>query len=230
MGLSWGWGYFFTQSIFEKHNIDSKSLKWLFIGLFVASWIGAKVFFLWFSSGPKIYQYIYANYFWLGGGFVFYGGLLLGLAYFFFHSMVLKKFPIENSKYLLPGLVFGHAIGRVGCFLTGCCYGAITDSAMALTIKGEHRFPVQAYEAIALFFIGMAVLNMLKRQVKNSKVVVSYLISYSVVRFFLEYLRGDEVRGFIFWNLSTSQVVSLSILLLSIVYLIFNSLSSNRDN
>jgi phosphatidylglycerol:prolipoprotein diacylglycerol transferase len=119
MGLAWGFGYFFTIDLLEKYQVPKKGFSLLYLGIFLFSWIGAKLFFLVFSSGPKIYQYIYANYFWLGGGFVFYGGLVFGLIYFFLYTLLLKKFSIKYSKFLIPGLVFGHAIGRVGCFLAG---------------------------------------------------------------------------------------------------------------
>jgi phosphatidylglycerol:prolipoprotein diacylglycerol transferase len=221
MGLAWGFGYFFTNSIFEKYNLDVSKIKSLFIGLFLSSWIGAKVFFLWFSSGPKIYQYIYANYFWLGGGFVFYGGLIFGLLFYFIWSVSLKKFEFRNSKYLLPGLIFGHAIGRVGCLLTGCCYGAKTNSFFSIYIQNEHRIPVQGFEALSLFIIGFVILKMLKDQKPNQFIIQSYLISYSIIRFFLEYFRGDEIRGVFFENTSTSQLISILIIITILIKKLF---------
>ena len=214
--------------MFEKKELDIQKLKWLFIGLFTSSWIGAKLFFLWFSSGPKIYQYLYANYFWLGGGFVFYGGLIFGLIYYFIHTYALKKFDPQESYLLIPGLIFGHAIGRIGCFLTGCCYGSISSNTFGIAINGETRFPVQAYEALALFFLGMAIMNMIKRKVSSTKIILTYLISYSVIRFLLEFLRGDEIRGVFWYGLSSSQLVSLSILTAVTLYVAFKKLFHNH--
>jgi phosphatidylglycerol:prolipoprotein diacylglycerol transferase len=228
MGLSWGFGYFFTIDLFEKKVLDIQKLKWLFIGLFISSWVGAKLFFLWFSSGPKIYQYLYANYFWLGGGFVFYGGLIFGLIYYLIHTYVLKKFNPKHSYLLIPGLVFGHAIGRVGCFLTGCCYGSISNNTFGIAINGETRYPVQAYEALALFFLGMAIMNMIKRNVSSSKIIYTYLISYSTIRFFLEFLRGDEIRGIFWFGLSSSQLVSLLLVILIFLLLAMKKLFHNN--
>lgn len=221
MGLAWGFGYFFTLDLFEKYKIPSKGFSFLYLGIFLSSWIGAKLFFLAFSSGPKIYQYIYANYFWLGGGFVFYGGLIFGLAFYFIYTLILKKFPIDHSKYLIPGLVFGHAIGRVGCFLAGCCYGAASSSHFAFLVDGVSRYPVQMYEAIFLTFIGIVIIKMLKRQSSNDKIVTIYLLSYSIFRFLNEYLRGDEIRGILWLDLSSSQWVSVFIVLLISLYRLF---------
>jgi phosphatidylglycerol:prolipoprotein diacylglycerol transferase len=213
MGLAWGFGYFFTLDIFERYKIPKSGFTLLYLGIFLFSWIGAKVFFLAFSSGPKIYQYIYANYFWLGGGFVFYGGLIFGLLYYLIYTIVFKKFPVEYSKYLIPGIVFGHAIGRVGCFLAGCCYGSTTNSHFAFLIDGVSRYPVQIYEAIFLSFMGIVVLKMLSKQSSNDKIVATYLVSYSVFRFFNEFLRGDEIRGILWLDLSSSQWVSVIIII-----------------
>lgn len=229
MGLAWGVAYFFTLDIFEKYKIDSKGFSFLYLGIFITSWIGAKVFFLIFSSGPKIYQYIYANYFWLGGGFVFYGGLIFGLIYFFIYAFLLKKFPIENSKYLIPGIIYGHAIGRVGCFLAGCCYGAETHGTFGFQIDGVARYPVQIYETIFLSFIGLAILKMLKNNVANKSIINTYLLSYSLFRFFIEYLRGDEIRGILWLDFSSSQWVSIFIIVTIVTFNVFDKIRKNAN-
>lgn len=227
MGLAWGVGYFLSLNLFEKYNLDLNSLKQLALGVFITSWIGAKVFFLWFSSGPKLYQYIYANYFWLGGGFVFYGGLVFGLLFFILWSLVLKKFDHKNAALLLPGVCFGHAIGRIGCFLAGCCYGNKSNSFFTVMIQNENRIPVQLYEAIGLFFIGSFLLKNLKK-FSNSNLISIYFISYSILRFILEYYRGDEIRGIYEFGLSSSQIVSL-ILIACFIPIILKPIL-NRDN
>ena len=217
MGLAWGFGYFYSLAIFEKYNKEIKPLLFLFLGLFLSSFLGAKLFFLWFSSGPKIYQYLYANYFWLGGGFVFYGGLIFGLIYYFIYTLVLKKFDFKNSALLLPGLCLGHAIGRVGCFLAGCCYGIKSEIPWAVKMNGEYRHPVQIYETFALIAIAMIILQMLKKEMRIQKIIGTYLVSYSCIRYILEFFRGDVIRGIIINNFSSSQLVSIGIFLLGII-------------
>jgi phosphatidylglycerol:prolipoprotein diacylglycerol transferase len=61
---------------------------------------------------------------------------------------------------------------------------------------------------------------MLKKNNSNDKIVMTYLISYSIFRFFNEFLRGDEVRGILWLDLSSSQWVSIFIILISIVYIV----------
>jgi phosphatidylglycerol:prolipoprotein diacylglycerol transferase len=150
MGLSWGFGYFLTDLIFQKHEIDGNTLLPLYAGLFFSSWSGAKIFYLIFSSKDMFHRHLVSENFWLGGGFVFYGGLIFGIIYYLIISLGFKKFNIKNSKFLLPGLIFGHAIGRVGCFLAGCCFGSECDIFLSVRMHGSSLHPVQLYEAFGL--------------------------------------------------------------------------------
>lgn len=217
MGLAWGIGFYLTQYLFDHYKEDSSKLLKLYLGIFLSSWMGAKVFFLVFSSQHKIYQYLYADYFWLGGGFVFYGGLIFGLIFFLIYSLVLKKFDFKKSYLLVPGLVFGHAIGRVGCFLTGCCYGSQCDLPWAVKMDGEFRHPVQLYEAFALFCLGYFTLRWIKNRKTNLYIVTHYLLVYSAVRFIIEFFRGDEIRGVFWLSLSTSQLISLGLFIVALI-------------
>lgn len=210
MGLAWGSGFYLTRNLHESFNLDTSPLLALFVGLFLSSWIGAKVFFLATSSQSKTLEYITQDAFWLGGGFVFYGGLIFGLIFYFIYSFWLKKYPFGESKIFIPGLVFGHAIGRVGCFFAGCCFGTLCDLPWSVHVHGALIHPVQLYEAIGLVLIGFMSIRWLKNKENNFFVVTRYLLYYSILRFIVEYFRGDKIRGIYWFNLSTSQVISLA--------------------
>lgn len=212
MGLAWGVGYYLTKHLFEKNNLDPKPLALVSTGMFISAWVGAKVFFLLFSSQNKVSQYLYADAFWLGGGFVFYGGLIFGLLFYIFYSLYLKKFNFEYSKFFVPGLSIGHALGRVGCFLTGCCFGSQCDLPWAINMHGELRHPVQLYESLGLLIIGIMALNWLQKGKSNLFLITRYLALYGALRFFVEFFRGDIIRGVYFLNLSTSQIISLAMM------------------
>ena len=221
MGLAWGIGYYLTKHLFQKYKEDESPLLKLFAGLFFFGWIGAKVFFLIFSAPNKFQQYLYADYFWLGGGFVFYGGLIFGILFYLFYTLILKKFKFEKSYLLIPGLAFGHGVGRIGCLLTGCCYGSQCDLPWAISRNGNFVHPVQLYEACALFALVFLTLNWIKTKQKNLKIITNYLLIYSLIRFVLEFFRGDEVRGVLWLSLSTSQWISVGfIIVIGIIKLI----------
>ena len=149
------------------------------------------------------------------GGNIFYGGLLGGILT---AIIIVKKKPCY--RYLLdivtPSVPLFHFFGRIGCFLGGCCFGI--ESSFGFTFRhaiieeanGINRFPVQLLEAlvnIVLFFI----LDAFRRKnIFKQNIIYLYLLFYSVARFCIEFLRGDEYRGFIV-GLSTSQVISIVI-------------------
>lgn len=153
-------------------------------------------------------------------GFVFYGGLLGGALGLFVYG---KQFRTEISGYLdicATVLPLGHALGRVGCFFAGCCYGleyhgwgayVYKRPTDALTPVGVPLFPVQLVEAALLLVLFAVLLYLFLKKGRLGLTTAVYILSYSVLRFLLEFLRGDGERGG--WlGLSTSQWVSLLLL------------------
>jgi phosphatidylglycerol---prolipoprotein diacylglyceryl transferase len=90
-------------------------------------------------------------------GHVFYGGLVSGglAALLYCRAYRVSLGAVADAG--APGLAFGHAIGRVGCLLGGCCYGRPVDAGFPLGIElaGARRHPVQLYEAIGLVLLGV---------------------------------------------------------------------------
>ncbi len=159
------------------------------------------------------------------GGSVFYGGLLGGLLAGGISAKVQKLDIGLVTDCAAPALALFHCFGRIGCFLGGCCYGVESEHGVVFTnaliesVNGVPRVPVQLYEAafeLALFFTLWALLC---KGVLKNRLLLVYLISYSVGRFILEFWRGDEYRGFIF-GLSTSQIVSIIVFAVSVVLFI----------
>lgn len=192
MGIAWALGFV----IVEKLSGTNK-FKLEFLGVFVSAWIGAKILFL-LSAPEFITSRLYnSESFWLGGGFVFYGGLIGGLIFVSLRKFFLGLKWSYFNRYI-PALLIGHGIGRVGCFITGCCFG--------IKIAG-HQLPVQLFESIFVISLGVYIL---KKNVNNLRI---YLIAYPLFRFLIEFLRADTIRGMFWFELSTSQIVSLVILL-----------------
>ena len=137
MGMAWAIAFQITQYLNNIYRKPIKHLKQYFVLVFLASWIGAKLFFLLtVTKNVSLTRLDVAlmSQFWLGGGFVFYGGMLsgLGLTFIYFYF---KKIPKEYLNIFIPGLAMGHAIGRLGCFLTGCCYGKETDFLISIKLN-----------------------------------------------------------------------------------------------
>ena len=152
------------------------------------------------------------------GGAVYYGGLIGGI---FVGYIYMKKQNADIDAYCLiltPLIPLFHFFGRIGCFLSGCCYGVECSVGFTYTYapiiqaNSVVRFPIQLVEAgfnILLFILlGYIAKN------KNFKrhILSLYLILYAIIRFVLEFWRGDDIRGFLF-GVSTSQIISLVILI-----------------
>lgn len=162
----------------------------------------------------------------ISGGFVFYGGLL-GAA--FAVKIFSRYFALDYVKtisILTPAMPLAHALGRVGCALVGCCYGR--ESRMGIGVCYTHSLyapngvlliPVQIFEALAdLVIFGVLVYRLLKKteDYEKSGIFEWYVAIYACVRFGLEFLRGDIVRGHLGW-FSTSQWISIILLLWIVV-------------
>ena len=172
------------------------------------------------------------------GGFVFYGGLIGGFLGAFIYSKQFKESLLVYLDVFATVLPLGHGFGRIGCFAAGCCYGIEYNGAFAhvyetssniYTPTGVPLFPVQIMEAICLFalFVLLFVL-FLKGKRFDGQQLLEYALSYSVIRFSLEFLRGDVERGQ--WlGLSTSQWISVGLFALAIVLLILQKRKTKRN-
>lgn len=162
----------------------------------------------------------------MNSGFVFYGGLIGGIIAIALASFFEKTDIREYLKKLIFLIPFAHAFGRIGCFMAGCCYGRPYDGRFAVVFpetsvapSGVMLFPVQIVESICLFVIS-AVLALISR--KHSKYIIElYFIMYAILRFIMEFFRYDSYRG-AFLNISTSQWISIFVMLISIVIIIKN--------
>lgn len=159
------------------------------------------------------------------GGAVFYGGLIgaLIVGYIYVKKKKLdSKFYFDVAAIITP---LFHFFARIGCFLSGCCYGV--ESHIGFTYKhslvelanGVNRFPIQLVESLYNLLLFIFLYLLYKKDKFKGKLIYLYLILYPIGRFIFEFFRGDEYRGFIF-GISTSQFISIILLLFSLTSLI----------
>jgi len=159
------------------------------------------------------------------GGLVLYGGLLpaVGLALLLIRFWRLSLYKVLDASVL--GLCFGFGMGRLGCFSAGCCYGRMTDlpwgvvfsDPNSLAPQGVKLHPTQLYES--LFFWACFAFFTRRRPQGNGLSFWGLMLSYSLFRFFNEFLRGDP-RAF-FLGLSHNQWVMIGLFILSLSMLIY---------
>lgn len=162
------------------------------------------------------------------GGLVFFGGLI---AVLFVLLIYFKKnaLPVWKTLDLFsPSLALGHAIGRLGCFSAGCCHGKPANLPWSVTftnpdslaIIGVPVHPTQLYETLSLSISFVILILIRKYKHFNGQIFWTYALLYSVIRFTIEFFRGDEARGFIYKNLSIAQGISAVLFMTAIFFMV----------
>ncbi|MCA6071077.1 MAG: prolipoprotein diacylglyceryl transferase [Endomicrobium sp.] len=150
------------------------------------------------------------------GGLVYYGGLFAALVFITMYAKEKKIQIFELVDFFVPALALGHAIGRIGCFFAGCCYGresnlpwsVVFEDKHSLAVVGAHLHPTQIYEALGNFALFMFLHFYSKKEHKTGAVLALYFMCYAVLRFIVEFFRGDY-RGIQYFGLSISQATSI---------------------
>ena len=183
-----------------------KRVRWSFIIGILAALFCANIA-NWFLF-PKILQYSFAQKI-STGGFSFYYGMF---GFFGVSSLLLWVQRLDFKFWInriVPSVLIFHAFGRIGCSLSGCCYG------IKMRFFGVYfDFPAREIEALALFILYFV----FEKKIKERRFCL-YLLCYSVIRFLLEFGRADE-RGrlFVTW-ISPAQVTSVMIWFVLGIYL-----------
>lgn len=153
------------------------------------------------------------------GGLVFYGGALAAAAVAWWYGRRRGwSFAVLGDMYA-PGLALGHAIGRLGCFGAGCCFGKPGGGALGAafppgSVAHDHLaslgvmapnaaltpplHPSQLYESAALIGLGLGLLVLGRNKRFHGQVILAYVAAYAGLRFLLELYRGDLSRRFLF--------------------------------
>jgi phosphatidylglycerol---prolipoprotein diacylglyceryl transferase len=207
----------------EKEGINPDH-AWNFgIVIVLSGIVGAKILYIindWstYAAHPKEIFSLST----LQAGGVFSGGLIAALIAAIWYIRRHHMPALTTCDAFAPGLALGHAIGRIGCFSAGCCYGKPTTHFWGVTFTNPLAAslvgtplnvplqPTQLFESaveLANFFILMWVL---KRRKFEGQVFGLYLMLYGVARYFLEFIRDDPGRGSVFGGVMTgTQLISI---------------------
>lgn len=165
------------------------------------------------------------------GGSVFYGGLLGGMIGLLIICKIKGLLALDYADVYASILPLGHAIARIGCFCNGCCYGKEYEGFLAIwyPINGERIqvFPTWFVEAFFDIILFVGITFVYKKRVSGIRTAI-YMIAYSLYRFSIEFIRGDDIRG-VFGMFSTSQYISIFLFMIGI-YILFSSHRSNMPN
>lgn len=207
----------------KREGLDSSRLLDFSTWLLVVALVGAKVLmvltdwrFYWEHPSELVGRSTL-----LAGG-VFYGGFIAAVFFAVWYTRVYQLPLWKVFDIYAPSIALGLGIGRLGCFAAGCDYGKPTTSALGVvftnpfahevagTPLGIPLHPTQIYESLACFLIFAILVWSCRAKQYDGQIFLRYITLYAVARFGIEFLRGDEDRGFVFGHvLSTSQFIAL---------------------
>ncbi len=183
---------------------------------------GLPLYFASYAQAGRTFQEYFAS-----TGLVFYGGFIGCVLFIMLFCAIYKIKWWAAVDALLPSLPLAQAIGRVGCFLAGCCYGVpfaggvVFRRSLELSIpKDIPLLPVQLIESACCLALFLFMARYGRQKRPPGKVLSMYLLGYGTIRFILEFFRYDAIRGF-YGVFSTSQWVSLVLIGLGVYFVRF---------
>jgi phosphatidylglycerol---prolipoprotein diacylglyceryl transferase len=195
----------------------------------IAAFLGARLFHIIYEEPGYYYEHPLAIFQVWRGGFVFYGGMIAGLGTTIF--LLRRNNLIVNvwlDRVSLP-IGLSYAIGRIGCFLNGCCYGKICNLPWAVMFPSHaaegmaviSRHPTQLYatlwESVVVF--GLSKLEKKKFFRKPGELFWTWLSLHAIGRLIMEYFRDDDRGRLIFgWSVSSLIAVALLASALGVLY------------
>ena len=152
----------------------------------------------------------------IGDGFVVYGGIIGGILLTWIYCHIKKQSFLVTFDLFMPSVALAQGFGRLGCLLSGCCYGKKTAGPFYVVLNHSDYAPAHVHllptQLISSFLNFMNALILLKlgdsKKLPAGAVGAVYLINYSAGRFLVEFLRGDPYRGTV-GPFSTSQFIAL---------------------
>ena len=195
----------------KRKNISPEKIYSLVAYIIIGAIIGSRIGYLLFDLN-SIANFLDIFKFW-EGGLSFHGGFIGGTLFGFFYVKKNKLNFWEIADVIAPSIPLAQAIGRIGCFLRGCCYGIETSLPWGINYLGEIRHPTQIYSSIALFLIFIFLSKQKYKKNFNGALFLTYIIIYSVFRFFIEFIRAEPK---VLLGLTGAQIASIVLFVIAI--------------
>lgn len=208
--------YLYICRLARKRGIDEEHITDLYLVIIITSIAGCRINYVathwdeYASNWHSIYRLWEGGMVYLGG---FIGAMIGGLGYLTF-----RKVPYgPYYDMFAPAVPFACAIGRIGCFLNGCCFGTVTSGwwGMSFPRVPHLRHPTQLYEFVILMAIAAGLHAFYRRNRRPGLTMVVFMYLYSAERFLIEFIRAEsEVEHYIF-GLTLAQSTALLVIIVT---------------
>jgi len=188
----------------QKRNVPREHNLAILLASLVGGVIGAKLpYVFWnvslFLQGVRDPEILFS-------GRTILGGLLGGTLAV---RLVKRHLGLHTRRgdFMVPGITLGIVIGRIGCFLRGCCYGTITALPWGVDFgDGRHRHPTELYEALVC--LGWFAYSLRQQKTETGILFDWFMASYFALRFVLEFIRVEPP---LFLGLTAFQLVCVAV-------------------
>lgn len=234
-------GYFFVLKEVKSKKYKPSTIIFLSICIIVFPILGARSWYI-LEHWNYFSQNLTETFKFWKGGLVFYGGFIGGIIGVIFFSSIAKTYLLETLDALSPGIAILIGIGRIGCFLNGCCYGKITVSPIGICFPAKHYPPVywdqlknglippnapcslpviptQIISSIDLFLVFAILWSLRKKEIFKGFLFALFMGLYGIHRFIIDFFRYYSERIILLEHFTLYQFLSLSMILISIIFI-----------
>jgi phosphatidylglycerol---prolipoprotein diacylglyceryl transferase len=209
-----------TEGITPQQTMDIGFL------IIVAAIVGSRLMYVLMNISYYVERPIDIFKMWQGG-LVFSGGIVCVVLAVLWYTRRHRLSFWKTADMWAPAMAVGQAIGRIGCFMAGCCYGKPTGSRWGVVFTDPHSLaplniplhPTQLYSSVSNFIIFFVLLLLHRKKKFDGQVFLWLLVLHSTARLFVERFRGDD-RGMVLeGGMTITQLVTLALLIGAIVAL-----------
>lgn len=195
----------------ESHALSRLLAIDLTLVTFVSAFVGARLLHVFYEE-PRFYMSNPAQVLKIwNGGFVFYGGLLGGALGIYIYCLI-KRIPFLLTLDMAAApIAFAYVLGRLACFLNGCCYGKACVLPWAIALDGVHRHPTQLYASGFELFNLILILKLAPKLRQPGQLAGVWLVLHAIGRMIMEHFR-DDPRGDMILGLSIGTWISVALI------------------
>ena len=207
----------------KRIGLDPNKMMDIYFYSIIGGLVGSRIFYVflfWKDFWPKIWKVFML---W-EGGVVFYGGMFGAFPVCIFLILKYKVSLRSGFDILVFPLPLAHSIGRLGCFMAGCCYGKECTLPWAIVFRNQLSLaplniqihPTQLYSSLTNFIIFIFLILIKTKKQFHGQIIAAYLCLYPIGRTINEFFRGDRRTTFLYGSFSLNHLINATILICGI--------------